>query len=85
MSDMTYTYTLGNNSNGMSISTGRIEQPKTPKELIATRTVETKAGWVGQVIVDQEIIQEFGPAGTQEAAAKEANAYVVRKIKDLFR
>lgn len=59
-----------------------------PKGLLATRAVETKDGWVGQVIVDTEILYESklypGEDGSADAL-EHVNARVVERIKKLFR
>ena len=90
----TANYTIANWTTGMNISPHKGDRPApTPRELIATRAVETKAGWVGQVIVDQEIVYETTPSRdvyeddgrtASEAVQAEANDYVVSRIKRLF-
>lgn len=81
MSGSPVTYTLGIDSGG--------KPEKTPAGLITTRAVETKDGWVGQVIVDKEIVYEtalymHSEENPDELAMIEVNAYVVERIKGLF-
>lgn len=60
------------------------ERPKTPAGLIVTRAVETKDGWLGQVLVDKEIVHEEGPYDDGEPAIRAANRCVVETVKGLF-
>lgn len=60
------------------------EPPRTPSGLIATRAVETKDGWLGQVIVDKEIVLETPLTRYSDTAIREANKRVVTAIKALF-
>ncbi len=55
-----------------------------PKGLINTRCVQTKAGWVGQVIVDRDIVHETRRYEDGEDAAQAANAFVVERVKRLL-
>lgn len=52
-------------------------RPKTPSGLIVTQAVQTKDGWLGQVIVDKTIVWESAPAEDGEAAIHAANSHVV--------
>lgn len=83
------TYTLANWNTGMTITPQKGDRPEpTPRELIVTRAVETRDGWRGQVIVDQEIVYETEPVLGGEASQtvlSEANGYVVDRVKALFR
>jgi hypothetical protein len=83
------TYTIANWNTGMSINPQKGERPEpTPRELIVTRAVETKDGWLGQVIIDSEIVWETDHKTDMEnpaaAAVQDANAYVIDRIKALF-
>ena len=91
-----YTSTYGNMA-GSSYTitldpTKGTERPKTPAVLIVTRAVETKDGWLGQVLVDKEIVFQTDPitADTFDAedagrdAIKAANTRVVQAIRALF-
>lgn len=80
-------------SNGFVMQTTQLEPIKTPAGLLVTRAVQTKAGWVGQILVDKTIIWE-GPAQTSSspdddedlssAAVKEANWRVVNALRGLL-
>ena len=60
------------------------ERPRTPSGLIVTRAVETKDGWLGQILVDKEIMFQSDPQTDGDTAIKNANERVVRVIKGLF-
>ena len=60
------------------------ERPKTPSGLIVTRAVETKDGWLGQVLVDKDIVFQSPPHDEGDDAIKEANSRVVNAVKSLF-
>ena len=71
--------------NGVALTAGSSPEPaKAPKGLIVTRAVETKGGWVGQLIVDEEIIWESTPQDAGETAERLATARVVARIKKLL-
>lgn len=81
----------GNTWTGIAITAGDGAKPEpTPKGLIVTRAVETKAGWVGQVIVDKDIVYESEAflddedRRGSELSLAEVNSYVVDKVKRLF-
>ena len=80
MGNSTVTYTLG-------MEPGRKPEPA-PRGLICTRAVETRGGWIGQVIIDTEIVYETPPiTGEEDAgemAQQEANSYVIERVKALF-
>jgi hypothetical protein len=82
----TYTYgTLSGSSYGITFNPGTSEErPKTPSGLIVTQAVQTREGWLGQVIVDKEIVWEGGVSDEGEDAIKAANARVVEVFKTLF-
>lgn len=56
----------------------------TPRGLLATRAVETKDGWRGQIIIDQEIVFETEPQSSSASSLQEANRRVVNTIRNLF-
>lgn len=60
------------------------DRPKTPSGLIVTAAVQTKEGWLGQVIVDKEIVFESGACDEADAAVEIANKRVVDAVKALF-
>lgn len=55
-----------------------------PKSLIATTAVQTKDGWLSQIVIDGEIVQELGPFEDSNYAMERANGVVVERIKGLF-
>jgi hypothetical protein len=55
-----------------------------PKGLIATTAVETQQGWLGQVVIDGEIVRESAPFLDSDLALRDANAFVIDRIKGLF-
>lgn len=67
-----------------SPDTNRGERPETPSGMIVTQAVQTKEGWLGQVIVDKEIVWESDLRDEGEDAIQKANSRVVEAIKDLF-
>ena len=76
------------NYNGMIIDAEKGERPqKTPKALIATRAVEMKDGWVGQIIMSGEIVSETEPFQDtdDEEGSELALTAVNQQILDAFR
>jgi hypothetical protein len=77
--------TVAGSSYGITLAPDRgDERPKTPAGLIVTQAVQTKDGWLGQVIVDKTIVWESAPDEDGEGAVKAANARVVEVIRRLF-
>lgn len=77
--------TVTGSSYGITISPEQADtRPKTPAGLIVTQAVQTKDGWLGQVIVDKEIVWEGDPQPEGEDAIQAANARVVQAFKALF-
>jgi hypothetical protein len=79
--------------NGIALQAESGERPKeTPEGLIVTRAVQTKAGWVGQVIVDKQIVHETEAWGNdpdddsdnRTDAIREVNTYVVDAVKRML-
>jgi hypothetical protein len=69
-------------STGITLATGTGKAPeRTPTELIATRALETKAGWVGQVIMAGEIVWESAPQKDSRRALGKVN----RRVHNAFR
>jgi hypothetical protein len=69
-------------STGITVATGAGKAPeRTPTELIATRAVEGKDGWLGQIIMAGEIVYETKPQKTSRNALGKVN----RRIHDSFR
>lgn len=73
----TITYTTGI---ALDTATGKRPEP-TPKELIATRAIEAKGGWLGQIVMSGEIVYETKPQKTSQKALLKVN----RRIHDSFR
>lgn len=71
--------------NGVNLSAGSSPAPQgAPQSLIATRAVELKDGWAGQVIVAGEVVLE-DPAWESARDAEEwATRIVADRIKALF-
>lgn len=77
---------LSGSSYGITLSPGTSEQrPKTPAGLIVTQAVQTKDGWLGQVIIDKEIVWESAVgADDGDDAVRAANSRVVDVLRQLF-
>lgn len=70
---------------GVSVASGSSPQPSAaPKGLIATRAVEMKNGWVGQLIVADDIVFETKPKKTADEAEREATKRVTDRLKSLL-
>jgi len=82
----TFTYgTVSGSSYGLTLAPQTAdEKPKTPSGLIVTQAVQTRHGWLGQVIVDKTIVWESTPWGDGDAAIKAANIRVVEAVTQLF-
>lgn len=87
MSNLSYgTISGGNYTISVPVTEGG-RPPATPSGLIATRAVEIKDGWLGQVIVDKTIVAETTAIVGEDAAEvalEKANRRVVDAIKGLF-
>ncbi len=81
MSITTYGTLTGSNY-GFTISPDRGDSaPKPPSGLIVTQAVQTKDGWLGQVIVDRQIVWEGDLSEDGEAAIKSANGGSSRRSR----
>ena len=84
----TYAYnntTLSGSNYGITFSPDSGEKaPKTPSGLIVTQAVQTKDGWLGQVIVDKTIVWESDLDDEGADAIQAANSRVVEAFKALF-
>jgi hypothetical protein len=82
---MSYTGTTSSSTlsyNGITLATGTGETPKpAPKELIATRAVESQNGWLGQIIMSGEIVYQTKPQETSQRALGKVN----KRVHDRFR
>jgi hypothetical protein len=82
----------GNVTNGVSYSTGTIflnpqagEYPKpASKELLSTRAVQTKEGWLGQIIMSGEIVYESKAFEDSEDALEHVSEHIHKKFKKLI-
>jgi len=85
MSYITTYGTLTGSAYGFTLSPTEAEQrPKTPSGLIVTQAVQTRDGWLGQVIVDKTIAWESTPFEDGDDAIKAANGRVVEVLTQLF-
>lgn len=71
-------------TNGIQINSGTVTVPNPPKDLVAVTAVQTSAGWLGQNLVDGEIVWESKPLAEKSDALRAANERVIAKIKKLF-
>lgn len=81
--------TISTGNQGLTIQTTMGSVPSTPEGLVVTRAVETKAGWVGQILVDKQIVWESSVKDSEHsdpkrAALEDANSQVVDKLRGLF-
>jgi hypothetical protein len=86
----------GNGVQGITILGGTgIGAVQTPAGILATRAVETKAGWVGQIVLDKEIIWESDAMSDddddepnaetgQRKAMKATNERVMVRLRKIF-
>lgn len=82
---MTTSYNQGTMTTGMTWSpSGSPEPAKVPKGMIVTRAVETKVGWVGQIVVAEEIIWESDPRGKAHHAEEDATFHVVGAFRAML-
>ena len=51
---------------------------------IATRTIQLREGWVGQIVVDDEIVWESDPTVTANGAATFARERALTQLARLF-
>ncbi|MCW2902227.1 MAG: hypothetical protein JWO67_4492 [Streptosporangiaceae bacterium] len=84
MSDYGYGTLASNGSTITLTPTISSGTPKTPPGLIVTAAAQTKRGWLGQVIVDKQIVFETPPFSNADQAIDAANKRVVDAISSLF-
>lgn len=85
MSTYASSNTLTGSSYGITFTPDTGEKaPKTPSGLIVTQAVQTRLGWLGQVIVDKEIVWESAVIDEGGDAIRAANERVVEAFKTLF-
>lgn len=81
---MSGTYTTTWNT-GILVPSGSSPEPaRAPKGLIVTRAVELQEGWVGQVIVAEEIVWQGDPFAQAADAEEDATYHVIVRVKSLF-
>lgn len=67
----------------MATTTGKRPEP-TPTELIATRAIQSKDGWLGQIVMAGEIVYETKPQKDSRAALRKVNGRVHNSFKRLI-
>ena len=81
-------------TSGVVLDTKSGDRPaSTPKELLSTRAIESKDGWLGQIVMSGEIVYQTEPqtdAAEDDPQApfrgsEKALALVNRRIHDAFR
>lgn len=78
------TFTI-TSSTGYILDAKRGDRPApTPKELLATRAVETKDGWLGQIVMAGDIVHETKAHETSDDALEEVHAHILKKFKRLI-
>jgi hypothetical protein len=76
---------VSGSSYGITLAPERTEtRPTAPRGLIVTQAVQTKDGWLGQIIVDKAIVWESLPHDEGEEAVAAANTRVVEVLRQLF-
>lgn len=76
-------YTISGTSLNADLHWG--EKPRdAPKGLFNTRAVQVRDGWLGQLIVDTEIVYESDLHESGENAVNDANSFLIDRIKRLF-
>jgi hypothetical protein len=82
---MSIGYSGSMNNQGWQMIPDTTEPVKTPAGLLATRAIETKAGWIGQVIVDREILWESEPFTDEKDAQRDATAAASQRVIQALR
>ncbi|GAA4849566.1 hypothetical protein GCM10023403_10360 [Pseudonocardia benzenivorans] len=84
-SSSTFYSTISGSGFGLTIPAEKTaDRPKTPPGLIATQAVQTAGGWLGQVIVDKQIVWESTAHDDSDDAVDAANKRVVDALRALF-
>lgn len=72
-------------STGLVFDTKTGERPApTPRELVATRAVEAKDGWLGQILMSGEIVYETRPQKTSQKALGKVNTRIHNAFRRLI-
>lgn len=70
---------------GQIIDTVRGERPaKASEALLSTRAVESKRGWLGQIVMLGNVVYEVGPFKTSEKAMRRVNSRIYERIRLLI-
>jgi expansin (peptidoglycan-binding protein) len=70
---------------GYTVKTEDERPVKTPDNFLTTRAIETKSGWVGQIIIFSNIVWESLEAHeTEKLALGEVNQHMVGCLASLF-
>jgi hypothetical protein len=70
---------------GIVLDTKTGERPApTPRELLASRAIESKDGWLGQIVMFGEIVHETKPHETSADALEEVNEHIHKRFKKLI-
>lgn len=88
---MTITWGSSTNYSGFNVPPGENKPAHTPSGLLITRAVQVVGGWVGQIIIDKNVVWqsdtqqgEDDEESTEDKALKEANDRVVNVLGTLF-
>jgi hypothetical protein len=84
MSQQSYVTTYSTGNTGISLVPTDAERITTPKGLLVTRALELQEGWVGQIIVDKQIVWQGAAVEDERDATQEATSRVVERLKWLF-
>lgn len=76
-------YTVQGTGLSAELHTGQTPAPA-PKALFLTRAVETMDGWIGQLLVDGDIVYQTNFKDDGKKAVNDANTFLVERIKSLF-
>jgi len=78
------TYTVSSTT-GIVMATSTGDRPaKTPTELLATRAMQAKDGWLGQIIMAGEIVYQTKPQKTSHDALRKVNLRVHNAFRRLI-
>lgn len=73
-----------NTYSGFTVPSGESKSEHTPKGLLITRAVQMVDGWVGQIIVDKNVVWQSVSGDDEDEAVKAANDRVVNVLGKLF-
>jgi hypothetical protein len=84
MSQQSYVTTYSSGNTGIQLVPTDAERITTPKGLLVTRAIELQEGWVGQIIIDKQIVWQGTPVEDERDATQAATSRVVERLKFLF-